>query len=279
MRTLTINVEDSIYDKFKCYLNSLSNDIEILIDKTGNDSNDEPILEQDRILNEVVVDFKGRYILQEILYKKGYFLTRENENLGRNRKIDMFANGSADFCRRGTLELCAHEINSRGIEGDVAELGVYKGDFAAKLNALFNKKLYLFDTFDGFDDNDILMDKNFSNASKQRFIDTSEDLVLEKMPFKERVVIRKGYFPKTLSEDDFNKKFSFVSLDTDLFKPIYDGLVFFYPRLSKGGYIFIHDYNNTEYGGCKEAINKFIKEYGISIVPMNDGWGTAIISK
>ena len=29
---------------------------------------------------------------------------------------------------------------------------------------------------------------------------------------------------------------------------IYEGLKYFYPRLSLGGYIFVHDYNSSLYG-------------------------------
>src|SRR6188508_837716 len=54
-----------------------------------------------------------------------------------------------DFVRYTTLELCCNEIKSNGVKGNVAELGVYKGEFAKRINQLFpDKKLYLFDTFE-----------------------------------------------------------------------------------------------------------------------------------
>lgn len=218
--------------------------------------------------------------IQKWLYKKGFILTREVVNLGRKRNISMFVNGSADFCRVATLELCAYEIHNRKIIGEIAEVGVYKGDFALKLSQLFPKrKLYLFDTFEGFDERDISLDKKFSNANRKTFADTSIELIREKISHN-KLIIRKGYFPDTLKDDDYKQQFAFVSLDTDLFKPIYDGLSFFYPRLAKGGYIFIHDYNNTEYAGCKEAVNQYIQENNITtILPISDGWGTLIITK
>ena len=42
-----------------------------------------------------------------------------------------------DFVRHKTLELCCNEIRVNKVEGNVAELGVYKGDFAIKINELF----------------------------------------------------------------------------------------------------------------------------------------------
>lgn len=42
----------------------------------------------------------------------------------------------------------------------MAELGVYKGKFAVEINKLFPyKKLYLFDTFEGFFSQDIDIEK------------------------------------------------------------------------------------------------------------------------
>jgi O-methyltransferase len=70
-----------------------------------------------------------------------------------------------------------------------------------------------------------------------------------------------------------------VSIDTDLYDPIYNGLQYFYPRLVKGGYIFIHDYNNDAYLGAKKAVQQFCAENNISFVPLPDSCGSAIITK
>ena len=104
-----------------------------------------------------------------------------------------------DFVRYTTLELCANEIKRNKIQGNVAELGVYKGEFAKRLNQLFpDKKLYLFDTFEGFDQKDITTEKksNFSSG-EQDFSDTSVELVLGKMKYRDNCVVKKGYFPES----------------------------------------------------------------------------------
>ena len=110
-----------------------------------------------------------------------------------------------------------------------------------------------------------------------RFSDTSVNAVLEKMPFKEQCIIKKGFFPQTFDLDD--EKFVFVSLDMDLYQPILDGLRIFYPRLSKGGFMMIHDYCNFNYPRCKEAVDLFCKESGANIVPLSDFYGSALIVK
>lgn len=56
-----------------------------------------------------------------------------------------------DYVRFKTDLVTAELDNS--LEGDVAELGVFKGDFAKHINRKFpDRKLYPFDTFEGFDE-------------------------------------------------------------------------------------------------------------------------------
>ena len=141
-----------------------------------------------------------------------------------------------------------------------------------------DKKFYLFDTFEGFHQKDVLVEKqnSFSNG-KQDFSDTSVELVLNKMKYPDNCVVKKGYFPESaIGVDD---KFCFVSIDADLYEPIYNGLVFFYPKLTPGGYIFIHDFNNDNYKGSRKAVEQFCMEQKINSIPLPDSGGSAIIIK
>lgn len=55
-------------------------------------------------------------------------------------------------------------IYEKNINGNVAECGVFKGDSAKFINKFFpDRKLYLFDTFEGFDDKDIAAEKELEN--------------------------------------------------------------------------------------------------------------------
>lgn len=185
-----------------------------------------------------------------------------------------------DFVRVTTLELISHEIHNRNIEGACAELGVYKGEFARLINILFpERKLYLFDTFTGFDAKDLESEKKlgFFNPTKS-FKDTSLELVLKAMQNRENCVIKKGFFPETSAGID--GKFSFVSIDADLHDPVLAGLEFFYPRLSEGGYIMVHDYNNSRnYPGPKAAIEEFSQKNKITFIPLCDLYGSVVIKK
>jgi len=216
------------------------------------------------------------YFAGKMLHRQNIFISGSLEYLKRKRSIDI---NYFDYVRLSSLELVANEIKQNNISGSVAELGVYKGKFAKFINKYFpDRTLYLFDTFEGFDSRDISKEKqqHYSDGS-QDFSDTSVVSVLSKMPFPNKCVPVKGFFPD--SAINIQDEFIFVSIDADLYDPIYSGLCFFYPKLKSGGYIFIHDFNNDAYKGAKKAVIQFCRENNINYFPLVDIGGSAIISK
>lgn len=187
----------------------------------------------------------------------------------------------SDNPRIASLELASREIYDRNIQGAVAEAGVYQGNFAAYINRFFkDRKLYLFDTFEGFAAKDVDKDKEsrYTYADANRYSGTSVDLVLEKMPFVNNVEVKKGYFPDTT--EGIGEQFCFVSLDMDLYQPIKAGLEYFYPRLMEGGYIFVHDCNigDVIYRGPRAALLEFTEQEKVGYVMLPDN-ATAVITK
>lgn len=187
---------------------------------------------------------------------------------------------TADMIRSSTLAMIADEIKRKDLDGQVAELGVAEGKFSAVINALFpEKKLYLFDTFEGFPDSDLDYERKCGYSDQQRGTYSGIEIedVLRKMKYPKNCIIRKGYFPETAK--GLEETFCFVSIDCDLYNPIYAGLSYFYPRVISGGYIFVHDYRSKYYRGVKEALIRFAEEFGISYCVLPDNTGTAIIVK
>ena len=70
-----------------------------------------------------------------------------------------------------------------------------------------------------------------------------------------------------------------MSLDTDLYNPTLEGSNYFYSRLTAGGYIFVHDYNNLPYPGVTKAILGFQKENMVYSFPLPDQGGTLVTTK
>jgi O-methyltransferase len=216
------------------------------------------------------------FILGRLLQRKNIFISSSLAYLKREREIDK---NYFDYIRLATLELASHEINHKQLKGNVAELGVYKGKFARYINQYFPERLfYLFDTFEGFDNRDVIREtqKKFSSG-EQDFSDTSVESVIKLMPFPQKCQAVKGFFPE--SAKNIDDHFVFVSLDADLYEPIFQGLRFFYPKLVTGGYIFIHDFNNDAYKGARQAVEQFCEEQKINFLPIPDLGGSAIIIK
>ena len=189
-------------------------------------------------------------------------------------------NVRGDYVRKSTLELIKKEIGG-DIEGDIAEVGVYKGEFAKYINQLFpSRTFYLFDTFEGFHEKDIeieLGEKLIHRNKTGQLNNTSIKIVKDKLPFKEKCIFKKGYFPETAK--GLERKFVFVSIDVDLYQPTIEALKYFYPRLTKPGYIMVHDYNSSRYNGATKAVNEFKQKNIITLTPIADSGGTAIITK
>lgn len=184
--------------------------------------------------------------------------------------------------RLAFLRCMSEDLKERKIIGSVAELGVYKGAFARFINEEFpESKLYLFDTFEGFDSRDVENDYSMGFAAegikKNNLSFDDIEYVLGRMPFRNNCIIKKGYFPE--SATDVDDEFVFVSLDVDMYKPIMEGLRFFYPRMKKGGVIVIHDYSSPRWPGVKQAVRDFSVEQDVSFITLTDLCGSAVFVK
>ena len=172
--------------------------------------------------------------------------------------------------RVGVMRLLAHQAP----EGAVAELGVYKGEFArAVCDAFPGRELHLFDTFEGFDERDSA--ELETKGRKMDFSDTSSEAVQKLIP---AAVIHKGWFPDSFAGCE-DLRFAFVSLDPDLYTPTSAGLKLFWPRLNRGGAIMIHDCYSSQFPGVRKAVDEFCREEGIFPVPAADLHGSAILMK
>ena len=203
-----------------------------------------------------------------------------------------------DYTRYRTFELVADEIRSKYKTEElssycVAEAGVFTGKFAWIINQKFNEcEMYLYDTFEGFDKNDLSFEISNSFTEENRIdyyaggfgnpAETSEQRIQalnKRLVYKDKCHIKKGYFPDSAVKEK-EKRWIFVSLDMDLYKPMKEGIFYFWPNMVEGGAIFVHDYNNIDFAGIKQAVSEAEKEFGkIYKVPISDQGGTLILIK
>ena len=195
--------------------------------------------------NYVAMDINTNYTLAEKIFGKVYsdvirniyLLVRKNEAAEMAGRVLSAGYSEMDYVRIKTFELVTEEIRQKNLQGAVAEVGVFRGEFAQYINASFpDKKCYLFDTFEGFaqdEAQDEVKRGHATDAIVEAYKDTNVKLVMDKMKYPEMVEIRKGLFPDSLN--GLEDQFAFVSIDVDFEKSIYDCMDYFYPRMLGGG--------------------------------------------
>jgi hypothetical protein len=187
-------------------------------------------------------------------------------------------NNKGDLNRLWSFILNISDVLERNINGDFAEVGVYKGNSSSILihyAKKSNRKVYLFDTFEGFNEKDLV---GIDLEKKIQFQDNSLDEVRSFLG-NENATYEVGYFPDTFDEKKHNRSFAVLSFDVDLYEPMKNCLEYFYPLLSFGGIMFIHDYSSCHWNGAKEAVDEFCKLNKLFPILMPDKSGSVIIRK
>jgi hypothetical protein len=175
-----------------------------------------------------------------------------------------------------TVLACRYVIE-RKIEGDFVECGVWRGGhalIAAKMfkNAGVNKRVYLYDTFEGMtlpsekdvkNSNNELASKEFFLKQKQTHNEwcyaSIEDVKenFEKWGvLSDEVIFIKGDVCQTLDIKELRpREISILRLDTDWYESTKKELEVLYPNLVKGGVLAIDDYGH--WAGSKQATDEY----------------------
>lgn len=157
---------------------------------------------------------------------------------------------------------------TKSIEGDIVECGVGRGRslfyFGFITNLLKSKKLvYGFDSFEGFPEPS-KEDKSKRNPQKGDWNFTDINLVKNRFIFadminfyNDQVKLIKGFFSATL-EENLPQKISFLHIDGDLYQSTLDVLNHAYPKLTKGAYVVLDDYDDPKWPGVKKAVSEYM---------------------
>ncbi|MBE0649181.1 MAG: class I SAM-dependent methyltransferase [Bacteroidales bacterium] len=184
-----------------------------------------------------------------------------------------------DKMRLYTWWLQVERLKKTGVSGAFAELGVYKGESARILHLMDpTRKFYLFDTFQGFPEADLEGETGVAATyTSQNFADTSISRVVRKINGNHLVEIVPGYFPGS-AQAIADESYALVNIDVDLYKPTKAGLEYFYPRLTSGGIILVHDYN-PKWPGVINAVDEFLDTISETPVLIPDRDGTLVVVK
>lgn len=138
--------------------------------------------------------------------------------------------------------------------GDIAELGVYKGGNALRMikNASAGTWMHLFDTFTGIPErNDSIDWHKIGDFGDISFLD-----VVRSFNGKDvRFYVGKFEETRILAS---SKRFACVHLDADQYDVTKLALEFFYPRMVRGGAIFLDDYKWPHCPGVEKALHEFM---------------------
>jgi len=187
-------------------------------------------------------------------------------------------NNWGDLVRFYTIYLNVNQILKDRVPGDFIELGVYKGNSAkllATLGRRHKRHIYLFDTFAGFDPRDL---RGVDRGQSALFADTSLSAVREFVG-TDGVTYIPGFFPESISKIALPETIAIAHIDCDLYEPMKAGLEWFYPRLSPGGILLLHDYSSGIFEGAKLAIDEFFASRPEKPILAADKSGSALIRK
>ena len=191
----------------------------------------------------------------------------------RSALLQHYATDSAqnDPLKRGLRRL--GDLISNSHSHLAAECGVYRGSSLVACAEIVRQygldaHIYGLDSFAGLPD--------FSNIDKEMAADLVMDVVREKgnvfddtslvevqTALDERELNRyatlvPGFFSKTLPTLPEGPYF-FINIDCDLYEGHLECLEFFYPKMEKGGIVFLDDYYSVHYPMAKIAVDTFMK--------------------
>ena len=119
-------------------------------------------------------------------------------------------------------------------------------------------RLFIYDSFEG------LPEKSEFDASALGESFQKGELVVSKRMVKERFlkaglpvpVIKKAWFNE-LTDADMPEKIAFAFLDGDFYESIRDSLRLVGDKMTNGGVIVVHDYNNLALPGVRRAVDEW----------------------
>ena len=158
------------------------------------------------------------------------------------------------------------------IEGDILEMGVWKGGMGIWMNYLLHhyrastRNLWLFDAFEEFPEPKYEGDKYVHPVSKilyERFpsIENVKSNFEKFELLTNNLCFVKGRFDKSVSNVDI-PQISILHLDCDYYDSTLICLEKYYPQISPGGYVIVNRYH-YEHVHARKAIDEYREKYKI----------------
>ncbi|MBB1503535.1 class I SAM-dependent methyltransferase [Candidatus Saccharibacteria bacterium] len=187
---------------------------------------------------------------------------------------------------------------THNIPGDVVEFGCYKADTSVLYQKLLEsmghggafqpenqaaqasqKTLWLYDSFEGLPAKTREDNSAAGDAFQAGELLVTKREVIEK--FKKMGLrlpkIKKAFFDDLDIIYDIPEKISYAFLDGDLYQSIKTSLRLVTDKMSQGGVIIVHDYNNPELPGSARAVDEWLKSHQVKVASFRVAETLAII--
>jgi hypothetical protein len=162
------------------------------------------------------------------------------------------------------------------LNGDLAECGVYNGATSyfmarAGLQVGVHRSMHLFDSFAGLSE-PAPLDGSYWESGRFAI---PEDVARSNLQKFKDVHFYKGWIPERFDEVA-DRKFVFVHVDVDLYRPTRDCFDFFYPRIVPGGMMVCDDYGFTTCPGAYQAVQEFMEDKPEHLIHLPTGQAVII---
>jgi hypothetical protein len=186
------------------------------------------------------IDENKVQILYDLNFQNSCKEVRPNTLLDTNRLVNLW-----EYCQRSNPE------------GAILEVGSYKGGGALHLsNCQPQRKVFIFESFEGFETVDEKLDINFN---MKQFKDTAQAKVESLFNAKGRTaIVTPGFFPDSAKNIEI-PAISFVHLDVDIYKATIESLLYLDDKMMDKSFIVLDDCRR----GCEgvdKAVDEFIKQ-------------------
>ena len=154
------------------------------------------------------------------------------------------------------------EDEIKNIDGDLCEIGVWKGytfHRIAKMAARRNCMAHAFDSFQGM--NDPSPEHDSDHYPKGKFnvggVENFSKLMDVQGAVQASYRLWPGYIPDCY-EGAGDLRFAFVYLDVDVYQPTVDSLAWLWPRLAPGGLLMLDDFIGSRDFEATKAIKEWL---------------------
>jgi hypothetical protein len=184
------------------------------------------------------------------------------------------------IARFDNLQFCILDVISNNVPGDLIETGVWRGGatifMRAALKALevTDRTVWVADSFEGLPRPDaekfpLEVEAHESQGLNSVYNNLAVGLDEVQANFKayrmldDKVKFLKGWFKDTLPIAPIHS-LAILRLDGDYYESTTDALVNLYDKLSIGGYVIIDDYGEDSWTYCRQAVDDYRRDRGIS---------------